>query len=101
MSVKNKQHRIEKNIADLHISVPPESTQCDGDGVDSIPWCDYKFATDMKIIQNALLAANYHEVSHVSFAGRTESTYAGSDPKITFKVSSSSGIISLYGENAN
>ncbi len=97
-SVSNKKAQIKNQIENLHIPVTPQSDQCGGDGVDSNPWCDYKYATTPNTIQNALVSAGYHVINTVSYGGNSKITYKSNDSKLSFDVSTSNGITTLYGE---
>lgn len=97
-SVNNRKRQIQDQIDALHIAATPESTQCDGDGVDSAPWCDYRYTGSATIVEKALLAAGYAEDTSNKLPGSTEHRYVGGNPKIAFRVSASDGVTTLYGE---
>ncbi len=96
--LNNQRGQIKGRIADLHISAAPQSEQCGGDGVDSKPWCDYKYPVAMSEMKKILESAGYSLNSNVSYSNGSFATYKGGNPEVTFRISSNSGITSLYGE---
>jgi hypothetical protein len=100
ISLSTRKHQIESQIAGLHISATPQSEQCGGDGVDSNPWCDYKYAVPMTTIEKALAQGGYTLSGSNNFQANTETTFVGGNPKMSFKVSSFNGLTTLYGERS-
>ncbi|TAH33980.1 hypothetical protein EYC59_04145 [Candidatus Saccharibacteria bacterium] len=100
ISVGNQKHQIEDQIAGLHLQKAPESTQCDGDGIDSNPWCQYEYTIPTTTIEKALQAAGYAQDTSDGSQSNTTHKYIGGNPKMLFKVSTSNGMTVLYGERS-